>query len=203
MSYQRGPDRSQVQRLPACVDGDVAPAAPVRGVAAQVAGRDFAARGFTRAQPKAAGRPPYPPADRRKLDLYGCLHRLRSSRRRAAEAVRNREVRWLRRGLPPDFKTSADFRKDHHPGFTARRKNFPRRCPSLDRGGAERVASDGRKFKAVNNPRRHCTPDPLRELVTKIATRRAGPRRPPGEAHAAHGTARPLRRTARRPANQR
>ena len=34
MSYLRGPDRSHVQRLPACVDDDGAPAAPVRCVAA-------------------------------------------------------------------------------------------------------------------------------------------------------------------------
>ena len=67
MSYQRGPDRSQVQILPAGVDDYVAPAAPARWLDAYGEGRDCAARGFTHAQPTATGRPPDHPADLRKL----------------------------------------------------------------------------------------------------------------------------------------
>ena len=171
MSYLRGPDRSEVQLLPACVDDYVAPDAPARFLDAYVEGLDFAARGFTRAQPKATGRPPYHPADLLKLYLYGYLYRIRSSRRLAAEAARNLEVRWLLRGLTPDFKTIADFRKDNHTVFKALLKNFTLLCRSLDLFGAELVAIDGSKFKAVNNTRRHYTQEQLRELLTKIEAR--------------------------------
>ena len=171
MSYLRGPDRSQVQLLPACVDDYVAPNAPARFLDAYVEGLDFAALGFTHAQPKATGRPPYHPADLLKLYLYGYLHRVRSSRRLAAEAARNLEVRWLLRGLTPDFKTIADFRKDNHRVFKALLQDFNLLCRSLDLFGAELVAIDGSKFKAVNNPRRHYTQDQLRELLAKIEAR--------------------------------
>jgi transposase len=171
MSYLRGPDRFQVQLLPACVDDYVAPDAPARFLDAYVEGLDFAKLGFTHAQPKATGRPPHHPADLLKLYLYGYLHRIRSSRRLEAEAARNLEVRWLLRGLTPDFKTIADFRKDNRAAFKPLLKHFNLLCRSMNLFGAELVAIDGSKFKAVNNTRRHHTQDQLRELLTKIEAR--------------------------------
>jgi transposase len=171
MSYLRGPDRSQVQLLPACVDDYVAPDAPARFLDAYVEGLDFAALGFTHAQPKATGRPPYHPADLLKLYLYGYLHRLRSSRRLEVEAARNLEVRWLLRGLTPDFKTIADFRKDNRAAFKPLLKDFNLLCRAMNLFGAELVAIDGSKFKALNNTRRHYTQEQLRELLTKIEVR--------------------------------
>src|SRR6266436_4368634 len=109
MSDLRGPDRNQVQLLPPAVDDYVAAKAPARFIEADVEGLDFAALGFTHAQPSDTGRPPCHPADLLKLYLYGYLHRVRSSRRLEAEAVRNLEVIWLLRGVKPDFKTVADF----------------------------------------------------------------------------------------------
>ena len=171
MSYLRGPDRSQVQLLPPCLDDYVAPNAPARFIDAYVEGLDFAALGFTHAQPKATGRPPYHPADLLKLYLYGYLQRVRSSRRLEAEAARNLEVKWLLRGLTPDFKTLADFRKDNRAAFKPLFKNFNLLCRRLDLFGAELVAIDGSKFKAVNNSRRHYTQDQLRELLQKVEAR--------------------------------
>ena len=171
MSYLRGLARSPVQLLPACVDDYVAPDAPARFLDAYVEGLDFAKLGFTHAQPKATGRPPYHPADLLKLYLYGYLHRLRSSRRLEAETARNLEVRWLLRGLTPDFKTIADFRTDNRAAFKPLLKNFNLLCRSMSLFGAELVAIDGSKFKAVNHPRRHYTQDQLRELLTKIEAR--------------------------------
>lgn len=75
--------------------------------------------GFHRSQPKATGRPGYDPGDMLKLYLYGYLNRVRSSRRLEAEALRNLEVIWLLRGLRPDFKTIADFRRDNRFAFKA------------------------------------------------------------------------------------
>jgi transposase len=41
------------------------------------------------------------------------LRRIRSSRRLEQVTHRNVELMWLLRGLTPDFKTLADFRRDH------------------------------------------------------------------------------------------
>jgi len=171
MSFLRGPDRSQTQLLPPCLEDYVAPDAPARFIDAYVESLDFAALGFLRAQAAPIGRPPYHPADLTKLYLYGYLHRIRSSRRLAAEATRNLELIWLLRSLRPDFKTIADFRKDNRQAFKALFKNFNLLCRRLDLFGAELVAIDGAKFKAVNNARRHYTQEQLQELVQTIEAR--------------------------------
>jgi transposase len=171
MSYLRGPDRSEVQLLPPCLDDYVAPNAPARFIEAYVEGLDFQTLGFGRATPAPTGRPPYHPADLLKLYLYGYLNRIRSSRRLEAEAARNLELIWLLRGLRPDFKTIADFRKDNRAAFKPLFKNFNLLCRRLGLFGAELVAIDGSKFKAQNNSRRHYTQEQLRELLQKIEVR--------------------------------
>jgi transposase len=171
MSYLRGPDRSQVQLLPPCIEDYVLPQSPVRFIEAYVEALDLAALGFTHAQPAEVGRPPYHPADLIKLYLYGYLNRIRSSRRLEAEAGRNLELMWLLRGVRPDFKTIADFRKDNRAAFTALFKQFNLLCRKLDLFGAELVAIDGSKFKAVNNLRRHYTEKQLQQMVQKIEER--------------------------------
>lgn len=171
MSYLRGPDRSDVQLLPPCLDDYVASNAPARFIDAFVEGLDFRALGFQHSQPAATGRPPYHPADLLKLYLYGYLNRIRSSRRLEAEAARNLELLWLLRGLRPDFKTIADFRKDNRAAFKPLFKQFNLLCRKLGLFGAELVAIDGSKFKAVNNPRRHYTRAQLQELLQKVEAR--------------------------------
>ncbi|HXJ71734.1 MAG TPA: IS1182 family transposase [Candidatus Dormibacteraeota bacterium] len=171
MSYLRGPDRSQVELLPACLDDYVAVNSSARFIDVYVEGLDFVALGFVHAQPKATGRPPYHPADLLKLYLYGYLQRIRSSRRLEAEAIRNLEVKWLLRALTPDFKTIADFRRDNRAAFKPLFKDFNLLCRRLNLFGAELVAIDGSKFKAVNNSRRHYTQEQLRELIQKIESR--------------------------------
>src|SRR5437667_7649731 len=171
MSYQRGPDRSQVQLLPPCLDDYVPGDSPVRFIEAFVEGLDFKALGFQHAQPAETGRPAYDPADLLKLYLYGYLNRIRSSRRLEAEAARNLEMMWLLRNLRPDFKTIADFRKDNRGAFKPLFKQFNLLCRKLELFGAELVAIDGSKFKAVNNIGRHYTQEQLQELLQKIEKR--------------------------------
>jgi transposase len=171
MSYLRGSDRSEVQLLPACLDDYVAAASPARFIDAYAENVDFQALGFARAQPAATGRPPYHPADLLKLYLYGYLHRIRSSRRLEAEATRNLELIWLLRGLRPDFKTIADFRKDNRLSFKALFKQFNLLCGQMGLFGAELVAIDGSKFKADNNSRRYHSQKQLRERIQKLEQR--------------------------------
>ncbi|MDQ0836529.1 hypothetical protein QFZ54_000313 [Sphingomonas faeni] len=86
-----------------------------------------------------------------KLYLYGYLNRVRSSRRLEAEAVRNLEVIWLVRGLRPDFKTIADFRRDNRSAFKAVFRAFVFLRRKLDLFGRELLAVDGTRLKAVNS----------------------------------------------------
>ena len=171
MSYLRGPDRLEVQLLPACLEDYINPNCPARFIDAYVDGLDFVGLGFEHAQPARTGRPPYHPADLLKLYLYGYLQRIRSSRRLEAEAGRNLELIWLLRGVRPDFKTIADFRKDNREVFKKLFKEFNLLCRKLDLFGAELIAIDGAKFKAVNNTRRYYTQEQLVELLKKIETR--------------------------------
>jgi len=171
MNYRKGPDRSQTQLLPPCLEDYVPAEAPVRFIDAFVEGLDLKALGFRRAEPNATGRPPYDPADLLKLYVYGYLNRIRSSRRLEAEAKRNVELMWLLRNIAPDFKTIADFRKDNRACFKGVLKQFNLVCRKLDLFGAELVAIDGSKFKACNNPKRVLTPQQLSELLKQVETR--------------------------------
>jgi transposase len=171
MSYLKGPDRSQVELLPPCLEEYVAANSPVRFIEAFVCGLDVASLGFERSQPAATGRPGYDPADLLKLYLYGYLNRIRSSRRLEAEAGRNVEVLWLLRRLAPDFKTIADFRKDNRKCFQGVFRQFNLLCRKLDLFGAELVAIDGSKFKAVNHPARHYGAEQLQQLAARVDER--------------------------------
>ena len=171
MSHLRGLDRSQSQLLPASLEEYVGPECAVRFIDAYVEKLDLKALGFARVQAAGLGRPPYHPGDLLKLYLYGYLQRIRSSRRLEAEAGRNLELIWLLRGLRPDFKTIADFRKDNRACFAPLFKRFNLLCRQLDLFGAELVAIDGCKFGAVNNCRRHFTQEQLAELIAQIEQR--------------------------------
>lgn len=171
MSYIQGVERSQVEMLPACLEEYVAPNAAVRFIEGFVSNLNLAELGFVRSQPAATGRPGYDPADLLKLYLYGYLNRIRSSRRLEAEARRNLELMWLLRRLAPDFKTIADFRKDNRNCFKGLFRQFNLLCRKLNLFGAELVAIDGSKFKAVNNPSRHYSAKQLKELVQRVEER--------------------------------
>ena len=171
MSHRRGLDRNQTQVLPACIEDYVSAEAPVRFIEAFAENLDLKGLGFQKTETAGTGRPPFHPADLLKLYLYGYLNRVRSSRRLEGEAGRNLEVIWLLRGERPDFKTIADFRKDHRKCFAGVFKDFNLICRKLDLFGAELVAIDGAKFKAANNSRRHYTKAQLEELLAKIDQR--------------------------------
>jgi transposase len=158
-----------MQFLPPCLEDYVPPESAARFIEAYVEHSvDFVALGFTHAQPAATGRPAYHPADMLKLYLYGYLNRIRSSRRLEAEARRNLELIWLLRGVGPDFKTIADFRKDNRQVFKPLFKEFNLLCRKLDLFGAELVAIDGSRFKALNNSRRHYTQQQVQDLLGKV-----------------------------------
>jgi transposase len=157
MAYIEGHGRDQMLLLPASVEDYVAADNPVRFIDAFVDELELGDAGFLRSQPKATGRPGYDPGDLLKLYLYGYLNRVRSSRRLEEEAGRNLEVLWLLRGLRPDYKTIADFRRDNRAAFKAVFRAFVALCRRLDLFGRELLAVDGTRLKAVNSRDRNFT----------------------------------------------
>ena len=157
MAYIEGHGRDQILLLPASVEDYVAADNPVRFIDAFVGELELGEAGFLRSRPKAMGRPGYDPGDLLKLYLYGYLNRVRSSRRLEVEAGRNLEVLWLLRGLRPDYRTIADFRRDNHAAFKAVFRAFVALCRKLDLFGRELLAVDGTRLKAVNSRDRNFT----------------------------------------------
>ena len=148
--YVEGADRRQSFLLPESMDDYVGEDDPVRVVDAFVDELDLAGLGFGRATPADTGRPAYHPATLLKPYLYGYLNRVPSSRRLEREAQRNLEVLWLTGRLAPDFKTTADFRRDNGLAIKATCRQFVLLCRRLDLFADSLVAIDGSKFKAVN-----------------------------------------------------
>ena len=173
MHHVEGCARDQSQLLPARVDDYVHAENPARFIDAFVDGLNLAAAGFARVQPKETGRPGYDPMDLLKLYIYGYLNRVRSSRRLEAETHRNLEVIWLLRGLRPDFKTIADFRRDNRAAFKAVFRDFVLLCRKLDLYGRELVAVDGTRLKAVNSRDRNFTREKLAKFLRDAEQRLA------------------------------
>ena len=168
MAYIAGSDRTQAVFLPDVLDDYIGPDNPVRFLDAFVAQLDLAALGFQRAVPAETGRPGYDPGDLLRLYLYGYLHRIRSSRRLEQETHRNVELLWLLRRLTPDFKTIADFRRDHPTALKGVCREFILLCRQLELFGGELLAIDGSKFRAVNARDRSYTPARLATLQRDI-----------------------------------
>ena len=157
VNFISGADRGQAMLLPSMVEDYIAADAAVRVIDAFVDSLDVLALGFERPTPAPTGRPGYDPRDMLRLYIYGDLNRVRSSRRLEAETYRNFEMIWLLRGLRPDFKTIADFRRDNRAAFKAVFREFVLLCRTLDLYGRELVAVDGTRLKAVNSRDRNFT----------------------------------------------
>lgn len=171
MAYITGVDRTQQVLFPESLDEYVGPENSVRFIDGFVESLDLRALGVERAIPSVTGRPPYDPGDLLRLYIYGYLHRIRSSRRLEQESQRNLELMWLLRKLAPDFKTIADFRRDNAKALKAVCREFTVLCRELDLFGAELVAVDGSKFRAVNSKQQNVTTASLTQRIERIEAR--------------------------------
>jgi transposase len=168
MSYIEGYCRAQRLLLPDLLDDYVTEENPVRFLDAYVESLELERLGFARAHAALTGRPAYDPRDLLKLDIYGYLNRMRSSRRLERETHRHVELIWLLRKLRPDFKTSADCRRHNTKALQALFRAFVLLCKQLDLFGAELRALDGSKFKAVNSKHKNFTKAKLEKALKDI-----------------------------------
>ena len=164
--YVVGEKRDQSILFPDTLDEYITEENPVRFIEAFVDSLDLEKLGFKHSTlDGGAGRPPYDPSDLLKLYIYGYLNQIRSSRKLEKACLSNVEVMWLMKKLTPDFKTIADFRKDNIDCIKPVFKEFVYLCRSLDLFGAELVAIDGSKFKAVNSTKRNLNEKTLAERL--------------------------------------
>jgi transposase len=168
MSYIDGYCRTQRLLLPDVLDDYVTEEHPVRFIDAYVESLDLERLGFARAHAVLTGRPGYDPRDLLTLYIYGDLNRIRSSRRLERETHRNVELIWLLRKLQPDFETMADFSKHHTTALQALFRECVLLCKQLDLFGAELLAIDGSKFKAVNSKHKNFTKAKLAKALQDI-----------------------------------
>ena len=168
MAHVTGQSRYQTTLFPEVLDEVIAADNAVRVIDAYVDSLDLAELGFSKVKAAATGRPPYDPRDLSKLYLYGYLNRIRSSRGLEREAGRNVEVFWLINQLAPDFKTIADFRRDHPQAIIAVCRAFTRFCREQSLFGAELLAIDGTKIAAVASRKQVITPDQIKKRDAAI-----------------------------------
>jgi transposase len=166
--FIEGEERSQVTLLPECLDDYIAEDNPIRVVDVFVDELRLHELGFEGAEPAATGRPSYHPAVLLKIYIYGYLNRVQSSRRLEREAQRNVELMWLTGRLAPDFKTIADFRKDHGDAIRKVCREFVLLCRRLKLFTDGIVAIDGSKFKAVNNRDKNFTDRKLQARMEQL-----------------------------------
>ncbi len=166
--FIEGEDRAQFTLLPESLDDYIAEDNPVRVVEVFVNELDLGMLGFDGVEPAVTGRPAYHPAVLLKLYIYGYLNRIQSSRRLERETQRNVELMWLTGRLTPDFKTIADFRRDHGKAIRKVCCQFILLCRKLDLFSQSIIAIDGSKFKAVNNRDKNFTPHKLQARMKQL-----------------------------------
>jgi transposase len=118
-----------------------------------VANLDLVDLGFDRAISAATGRPGYHPADMLRLYMWGYLNQVRSSRSLERACHRDLEALWLMRRLTPDYRTIAAFRHDNPEAIVAASAAFVLFCRRRGLIGAQTVALDGTKMRAVASPK--------------------------------------------------
>ncbi len=75
---------------------------------------------------------------------------------------------WLTGKLAPDFKTIADFRRDHGSAIRAACAQFVVLCRQLGLLAGGTVALDGSRFKAVNTRDKNFTPGAIRRRMEQV-----------------------------------
>ena len=124
---------------------------PVRLIDCFVDKLDLLKLGFAKTVHSSEGRPPFAPQVLLKLYLYGCLNKIRSSRKLEKECSRNIELQWLLQNLSPNYHTIADFRKGHAQPLQGMFRLYVQFLIDAGLLGKTTIGIDGSKFKAVNS----------------------------------------------------
>jgi len=124
--------------------------------------------GFLIGKNDETGRPKYNPRDMLKLYIYGYYNGIRSSRKLQKQAIINREVIWLLKGLQPKQRAISDFRKENTTALKQVFEVFVDFCNDIGLYGKTLVAIDGTKIEASASKRRHISKRKLTIMKEKV-----------------------------------
>lgn len=146
MNYVFGKQRDQL--LLESIEDYVEEDSEVRVMDKLVNSFDLDSLDFLTGKNDETGRPKYNPQDMLKLYIYGYYNGIRSSRKLQKQAVINREVIWLLKGLQPKQRVISDFRKENTNSLKQVFEVFVDFCNEIGLYGKTLVAIDGTKIEA-------------------------------------------------------
>ena len=150
MRYLVGRDSRQMAMGVWSVEDEVSRESLARFIEVFVESLELERLGFRHAVPAGTGRPAYHPGHLLKLYLYGYLNKIRSLRRLMRECGRNVELWFLLNRLQPDFRTIADFRKEHRKLLGKIFVIFARACREMKLMDGGTLCLDGTTIRASN-----------------------------------------------------
>lgn len=109
------------------------------------------------------GRPPYDPKAMFKLYIYGSENGIESSRKLAKSCRVNVEVKWMLKGVEPDFRTISAFRKENIDSLKKIFHEFNKRISGAVEWGFTSI--DGSKFAACNSKDNNFTKNKLDDRI--------------------------------------
>ena len=165
MPFVEGGCREQIRI--ASMDSQVADESLVRIIDVFVDSLELVEMGFEHAQDSGEGRPAYDAGSLLKLYIYGHHEGIRSSRKLARACEVNLEAIWLMRGLRPDFRTIARFRKDNAERMKSVFAEFNKKVFSILETGFASV--DGSKFQACCGKDQNSTAAKLDDRLQRLA----------------------------------
>lgn len=166
MGYIKGTEREQKMLLPESIDEYVEDNSYVRVIDAFVESLNMEELGFGKCADE--GRPGYDPKDLCKLYIYGYYNKIRSSRKLMTECRKNIELMWLICKIYPDFRTIADFRKNHADAIKNMFNAYMKFCCKAGLIKGDLIAIDGSKFLAVNSRERCFTLNAIKQKIEKL-----------------------------------
>lgn len=164
MPYQKELNRKQV--FFTCLEDLISEDSHARIIDCFIDSLDLKSMGFAKSVPAVEGRPSFSASNLLKLFLYGFRHSLNSSRKLEEACRINIEVKWLLKGLEPDFRTISNFRRDNIMHLEKVFFEFNRRLlVTLETGF---YAIDGTKIQANNSKKRNFTANKLDDKIAKL-----------------------------------
>lgn len=134
-----------------CLDNYISSDNPVRIIDAFVDNLNLEDLGFITFKSSAPGQQPYSRFDLLKLLLYGYTNGIRSSRKLAAECLRNLELMWLIGGISPSKSSISDFVKVNELPLQNTFKQFVLFLKFANFVDANVNVIDGTKIRAQNS----------------------------------------------------
>lgn len=156
------PEENRDQLMVCSLDSLVDPESDARLIDAFVESLDLS-KFEIKADTAAEGRPRYNDRAMTKLLIYGYENDIRSSRKLQKACRINMEVRWLMKGLEPDFRTISDFRKNNIRSMKKIFREFNKRLSEVVHWGF--TAIDGSKFQASNSKDNNFTKNKIDDRV--------------------------------------